>query len=304
MAVTLSPKQFLRKNIIEGVVNRQMEQNLDFIGLFDTVPTEAVSITYSEDLTSAGDDISDGTMGTPLDLGELSELTTVDISPITQKAGMLRPFGFQIRVSERDMRRSETIDELMRAVDRGAFAMAKKINDDIYAKLIATTNDINEVAGAAVWSADTADPMTDIVKFQEAMDLEGFPYQMTDAFLHKTNYYELKKYMIGVDRNWAMDPTGAQKEVPNVMGVRIHNTKSSQMSEGDFLGLDSRPGYRPVTSYFYRPEGFSARPESGMINVYQYKEEKYPHNLVTEFVGEVFNAVKIPNAFYYYSGGV
>lgn len=304
MTVTLSPKQFLRKNIIEGIANKQLEQQLDFKDLFDVVFTDAVSVAYSEDTTTAGDDITDGTMGSPLDMGELSELSTIEVSQITQKAGMLKPFGYQIKVSQRDMRRSEVIDELTRAVDRAAFGMAKKINDDIVTKLSAVSNDMTEVAGDAVWSADTADPMGDIVKFQEAMDLEGFPYQLTDLFLHKTNFYELKKFMIGIDRSWAMDPTGGQKDVPNILGVNIHNTHSSQLSESNIIGLDTRPGYRGMTIYAYRPPEMAGRPESPMINVYQYKEEKYPHNVVTEFVSEIFPALKIPNAVYYMAAAV
>jgi len=304
MTVTLSPKQFLRKNVIEGIANKQLEQQLDFKDVFDVVFTDAVSVTYSEDTTTAGDDITSETMGAPLDMGELSELTSIEVSKITQKAGMLKPFGYQIKVSERDIRRSEVIDELTRAVDRSAFGMAKKINDDIVTKLSAVTNDITEVAGDAAWNADTADPIKDIVSFQEAMDVEGFPYQMTDLFLHKTNFYELKKFMLGIDRSWALDPTGGQKDVPNLMGVNIHNTHSTQLSESNIIGLDSRPGYRGMTLYAYRPAEMAGRAESPMINVYQYKEEKYPHNIVTEFVSEILPALKIPNAVYYMAAAV
>lgn len=304
MVTTLSPKQFLRKNLIEGIANKQMEQNLDFMNLFDITYTDNVSVTYHEDLTTAGEDITNGVMGEPLDLGELSELTTVEISPITQKSGMLNPFGLQIKVSERDMRRSEIINDLVRATDRAAFAMAKKVNDDIVTDLAAVTNDITEVDGSAVWSGDTADPVGDIVLFQEAMDLEGWGQELTDLFLHKTNYYEFKKYMLGVDRDWAMSPLGGNKEVPNVMGVNIHNTKSTQLSEGAYLGIDSRPGFRPMEIYAYRPEGFGARPELSLINVYRYKEEKYPHNEVVEFVAETMYALKQPNSVCYKSSGI
>ena len=304
MVVTLSPKQFLRKNLIEGIANKQLEQNLDFIDLFPVTYTDNVSVTYHEDLTTAGEDQTNEVTGAPIDLGELSELSTVEISSITQKSGMLQPFGIQIKVSERDMRRSEIINDLTRAVDRISFLMAKKMNDDQVTILTGVSNDITEVNGSAAWSEDTADPVGDIVLFQEAMDLEGWDSQLTDIFLHKTNYYEFKKYMLGVDRAWAMSPLGGNKEVPNIMGVNIHNTKSTQLSEAAYVGIDGRPGFQPIDVYAYRPEGFSTGGDVRLLNVYRYKEEKYPHNEVVEFVAETHYALKRPNSACYKSSAI
>lgn len=304
MAVTLSPKQFLRKNVIEGVANAQMEENLDFLPLFNTVYTDAVSVTYAEDLTTAGEDITNEVMGEPVQLGELSELPNVEISPITQKAGMLRPFGFQFKISERAMKRTETVNELMRATERVGFAMARKVNNDIGNKLIAVSNDMTEVAATTAWSEDTADPINDLLRFKKAFHVNGFGSKLTDIFLPTDNYAELEQYMVGIDRNWGIDPRG-EEEVPRIRGISIHEVFNTDvLDEADVLGIDSRPAFKPMEIYAYRPEGYSLDNKFQMINVSQYQEPNHPRNTVVEFVAETLYALKRPNSVYYYNEAV
>lgn len=304
MAVTLSPKQFMRKNLIEGIANAQMEDNLDFLPLFNTTYTDAVSVTYSEDLTTAGEDITNEVMGEPVQLGELSELPNVEVSAITQKAGMLRPFGVQFKISERAMRRDEVVNELIRATERVGFAMARKMNNDIGSKLTGVSNDLTEVAASTAWSEDAADPINDILRFKKAMRVNGFGSKLTDLYLNTDNYAELEQYMVGIDRNWGIDPRG-EEEVPRIRGVSIHEILNTDViDEGDVLGLDTRPAFKPLEIYAYRPEGFSTDNKFRMINVYQYKEDNFPRNTVVEFVAETLYALKKPNSVYYYNEAV
>jgi len=304
MTLTLSPKEFLRKNRIEGIANAQMEEDLDFVDLFNPVYTDSVSVTYHEDLTTAGDDITSGVTGEPLDLGELSELPTVEISPITQKAGMLNPFGLQMKVSERDMKRSETVNDLMRATERIGYVMGRKVNNDIVASLKAVSNDITEVDGAASWSEDTADPVNDIIRFKKAFKVNGFKSRLKRLYVHTDNYSELEELMVGVDRPWAINPR-TEEDIPPIRGVNITEiTNSGELAEGAYLGIDDRPQFRPMDVYAYRPEGFSIDPKFRMINVYRYKEQQYPHNEVVEFIGETLYAIKKPNSVCYKSSGI
>ena len=194
-AVTLDPRTFMQPKLIEGIVNREIEPKLNFINLFPKVYTKATSVEYKTDDTTAADDISGGVMGVPVDMGEMSALTEIEVSAIDRQNGSLREFGYEIKVSERDLERNDVIDDLNRAVTRAAYGVAKKINGDIVTKLKAVTNDITEVDGAAVWSSDSATPVEDIISFAQAMDLETTDYELTDLFLNSTNYYELMKYI-------------------------------------------------------------------------------------------------------------
>ena len=299
--ITLSTKEALRPKIIEGIVNKELEQQLDFKDLFPVVNTDALGFTYMKDVTSAGDDITSGKMGKPLDMGELSQLTEVDVSPITLSHGALEAFGYRIKISKRSLREEAYVDELLRAYQRAAFGMAKKINDDILAAVIAATNDVTEVAGSAAWSADDADPINDIIRFQEAFDLEGYPFELNRLYLHKTNFYELTKYMAAIDRTWGLNPRN-EAAVPSLMGVEIMNTHSTQMSEGDVLGFDKR--YPAATIYKYMDPARSSSPVDNRIMVNRYEEEKHPHNIVIELTSEMGIAVKQPNSKYYYQTAI
>ena len=49
---TLDPRQILQPILLEGVINKKMEQQLDFNGMFPEVPTQALGFTYAQDTTS------------------------------------------------------------------------------------------------------------------------------------------------------------------------------------------------------------------------------------------------------------
>ena len=160
-------------------MNRKLESSLSFVNMFPTIPTDDVAVAYSEDLTTAGADITSGTMAKPLDLGELSGLSEIEVSPITQKHGMLRPFGYEFRVSKKDLERGQVIDDLTRGVGRATYGIASKINSGVLTKIKNASNDITEPyqdrAGSiwTAWSEDGAKPLSDILQMVEAMDIEG-----------------------------------------------------------------------------------------------------------------------------------
>lgn len=303
--LSLDPRTFMQPKLIEGIVNREVNPNLNFINVFPTVYTNATSVSYAVDDITAANDISDGVQGTPVDLGELSGLPSIEVSAIDRKHGALREFGYQIKVSERDIQRNDVIDDLSRAVSRAAYGIAKKVNGDIVAKLKAVSNDITEVDGASVWSAADATPISDILKFRKAMDLETTEYELNELFLHKDNYYELLDYAQNTDIRWAKDPFNANPDMPlNINGVNIHKLYTTELAEGAYLGIDGRPQSTPLTTYAYHPAGIQADGTLPLVAVNQYQEEGRPRNIVTEFTAETFHALKIPNAVCYKSSGI
>lgn len=303
--ITMDQRDFLQPKLVEGIVNREINPQLSFLNVFPVIPTTATSVSYMVDDDSAADDIASGKTGTPIDMGEMSKLSSIDVSPVNRKNGALTQFGYEIRVSKRDFERSEIIDDLNRAVSRAAYGMAKKINGDIVGTLKAVVNDISEVDGAATWDLDTATPVEDILSFADAMDLETTDYELTDLYLNKTNYFELLKYLQGIDINWVLDPMkNSQRAVPAVNGVNIHKLYSSELAEGAYLGIDGRPGNTPLTTYAYSPQGYQEEGEYPLVYVNQYTEDGKGGSIVTEFLAETFHAVKIPNAVTYKSGAI
>ena len=80
--MTLDPRQALQPRFIEGVMNKKLEQQLDFLDIFPRVNTDALSFSYFEDVTNAGADLAGGTMGKPNVLGEIGELSEIEVSRI------------------------------------------------------------------------------------------------------------------------------------------------------------------------------------------------------------------------------
>lgn len=302
VAMTLDPRQALQPRFIEGIMNKKMEQQLDFLNIFPRVQTDALSFSYFEDTTNAGADLVSGVMGSPNQLAEVGELSEIEVSRISMQHGAMERFGYQLRFSQRQLREAAVVDEIARAYDRAAFGMSKKMNDDIIDKLKAVSNDITEVSGSAVWSDAAATPVEDILSFVEASMIEGYPYELNELFLHKTNYFEMMKYLQGIDINWVRDPLAPEGRVmPVVNGVRINNLHSTQLAEGGYIGLDAR--YPAITVYEYKDPKHNTI-EGGMINVNVYEEERFPYNIVVEMYAERGLALKVPNAVSYKSSGI
>ena len=299
---TMDIRQVLQPIFLEGIVNKKLEQSLDFVDIFPKVRTDSLSFSYFEDTTTAGADITSGVMGTPNTLAEIGELSEIEVSSISVKNGAMERYGYQLRFSQRQLREDAVIDEISRAVDRAAFGIAKKMNDDVLSSLKAVVNDITEVSGAAVWSDPSATPVEDILSFVEASMIEGYPYELNKLYLNKTNYFELLKYMQGIDINWVRNPMDAGAQVvPVVNGVTIEKLFTSELAEGGYLGLDAR--YPAMTIYEYLDPKHSTLP-GGMVNVNKYEEERFPYNIVVEMYAERGLALKVPNAVSYKSSGI
>ena len=313
---TIDPRDFLQPKLIEGVINKKLESSLSFVNMFPVVPTDATAVTYSEDLVTAGADLTSGTMAKPLDMGELSGLSQIEVSPITQKHGMLRPFGYEFRVSKKDLERGQVIDDLTRGVGRAAYGMKSRINSDVLTILkgAASTNDITEPyqdrSGNTwtAWSEDGATPISNMLQIEEAMDIEGYDSECNTIYLQSSNYYELMDYTQNIDINWVQNPmANTTKQIPQINGVNIIKLKGTgELAAGAYMGMDARPEYAPITIYAYSQNGMGKDAEVPIINVFQYTENpgSYKEMVVTEFVAETFYALKAPNSVCYRASSI
>ena len=296
---TLDPRQILQPGILEGIMNKKLEQNLDFKDLFPVVKTDALSFAYFKDLTTAGADIASGAQATPSALMELGQLDEIETSSISVAYGGMERFGYQMRFSKRQLREAAIIDEISRAVDRAAFGIAKKMNDDIISAIAANGQSLGN--GAADWAAAGATPVEDLLTFKNASMVEGYPYELTDMFIHQNNYFELMKYIQGIDINWVQSPFGGVGELPVINGVKVHNMRSTQVVEDSYLGMDARfPG---LTIYEF-VDSDKSQIENGHVNMNVFEEERYPYNTVVEMFVERGIAAKLPYALYYDADGL
>ena len=285
--ITLTTKEALRKEFIEAYVLEKMNPTLGFLGLFPTVNLNgATSFKMFTDETSAEDDIISGVMGEPVDLGELSKLPTIEVSPIDSQLGDTKRFGFSLRFSQDIENQNERIDELIRAYDRASYAMLRKLNNDY-------VNTIKNYAKAEPISLNDGSWKTsnkiseDIIDMQEAFDIVGYDYSLTDMYISKDSWYGAKKYYNALDEGFT----------PNDMeGSTLH--KVNELDSG-LIGLDNIT--KPITTYYNVNSKYSTI-QNSFINVDRYVEKEYPKETVIEVWAEMGIGVKHPKAMLYQEG--
>lgn len=245
MVVTAPNETFLRKEFYVPRIFEIMEPQLWFLdngmpGMLPIVKSDSKAVTYKKETTSAA---SDTQKRTPRAKTELAKWTYVNISQMTETSAILNSKGFAVKISRDAIRFTEGVDEIKRAFKRVGYYLAQSINTDITTAIIdgATTPDWTP---HAVWSASDATPVDDLIRLEAQMEREGYPYELTDTLIHKTNFTELKAYLtsLDIDGTKQKDIYGQPQiskskiDIPIIQGS-VHKMQSG-ISEGSVIGLD------------------------------------------------------------------
>ena len=280
--ITLSAEKMLRKEFVERAILTKMKPQLYFLDIFPVVDLGgATTFTHFIDDKNAEDDIQNGVMSEPLPVTELSELTKIDISPISRKTGDTYQFGYAFEYSEAKLKENGFIDEVSRAIDRMAYGMARKINADIF-------NTMDTYAGAGItlndgqWD-DSAQINDDIIDLKYKFEDQTFQeYTLTDMYLNTTQMREVEKFYKALDGGF--NPS-------NTEGVSLTNTKTA-VTSGTAYCIDKN--VKPITIYKnVNPKHSTlSNPKSGLININTYEQDKYPFKKGMEVWAEMGIAVK------------
>lgn len=280
--ITLSAEKMLRKEFVERAILTKMKPQLYFLDIFPIVDLGgATTFTHFIDDVNAEDDIQNGVMSEPLPVTELSELTKIDISPISKKTGDTYQFGYAFEWSEAKLKENGFIDEVQRAIDRMAYGMARKINADIF-----NTMDTYAQSGITLndgdWS-DSAQINDDLIDLKYKFEDQTFQeYTLTDMYLNTAQVREANKFYKAL--------TGEFNE-SDVEGIEFHNTKTT-VSAGTAYCIDKN--IKPITIYKnVNPKHSTlSNPVSGLININTYEQDKYPFKHGMEVWAEMGIAVK------------
>lgn len=188
--------KYLRKGAALRLIYEVMEPNLIWSAFVTPISEESNSFMYQYDSTGKSGDTKKQTP--PMHAGG-AKFARLDKSRRTTASGLTQQNGFEIAIPRSVIRStSRGIQEVQDAYNTAGFWMAEWINTNILTALTggATTPTWTPTA---VWSAATATPVDDLIALEEQMDREGYPFRMTDVFVHKTNWYELKRYLTSVD---------------------------------------------------------------------------------------------------------
>ena len=107
--------------------------------------------------------------------------------------------GFMVRIKRSTIRNEpKGVSEIQRAYRFAGFWLAQFIHDDILAGILAGAT-VPTWTPTAAWSEGTATPVDDLIRLEEQMERDGYPYALTDVLVEKANWFELKGYLTSVD---------------------------------------------------------------------------------------------------------
>lgn len=239
-----------------------MNPNLAFIDILPTVKADSRSATFKKETAS---DSSDSKKKVPRAQSPSAKWAFVEISGMETDSALLQKKGVAVRVDRDAQMFTEGIDQIKRAVNRVGFWMAESINTDIANALI-NGGTLPTWTPAAAWSETTAKPVEDLINLEAQMERDGYPYSMTDVYVNKTNWSELKKYLTAIDvaDGKQRDIYGMPKIDKQTIEIPVVDSvvrKTAGMAEGGILALDRNnpagtiffnndPAYAPQTISF------------------------------------------------------
>lgn len=259
MSVSAPNEEFLTKRFVIPKMYEIMNPLLAWTDIFPMVKATAPVVAYKQETTS---DSGDPKKEKPKLMTTSGQWTYVNITQFTMKSALLNKKGFAIKIDQDALDYTEGVDEIQRAFRKTGFWIAEDYNDRITDEI--TTNG-TALSGAWApenpWDDPNATPIADLEDLEDCFIREGYPYRLTDVFVHKTNFKEYRKYLTSVDiSDWKQEnlygnPKGNSDviEVP-VINASVHRLLSG-ISEGSIIGLDrNNPG---MTIYYNQSPRYS-----------------------------------------------
>lgn len=260
MSVSAPNEEFLTKRFIIPKMYEIMNPLLTWTDIFPQVKATAPVVAYKQESTS---DSGDTKKELPKLMTTSGQWTYVSISQFTMKAATLNKKGFAIKIDQDALDYTEGVDEIQRAFKKTGFWIAEDYNTRISSEISASGTALSGTWGTtAAWSESNATPIADIEDLEDVFIREGYPYRLTDLFIHKTNFKELRKYLTSLDINeWKQmnlygNPAGKSDmlDIP-VAGVTVHRLLSG-VSEGSIVAIDrNNPG---MTIFYNQSPRYSA----------------------------------------------
>lgn len=249
--VSMPNDRFLTKEFVIPTVFEIMNPYLAFFDFLPKVKADSRAVKYKTETTSQS---GDPKKKTPRTRTPGSKFTYLDISQFTMQTALLDNRGFAIRIDEDAVQYAEGVDEINRAYSRVAYWLGEYLNTEI-----ATTLDAGATASSVtptkVWSDMTdGKHVRDLIAMAEAMDREGYPYQQTDVFVEKTNFYELQQFLVNVTagdlkQREILGMPVITKDMMTIPAAQCNIRKlKSGLTHGTALSMDGR---NPAATIYY-----------------------------------------------------
>jgi hypothetical protein len=247
----------------------------------------------------------------------------IDRTRMTENPAVLKQKGFRLRIPKKvllDVKMARA--EIQENYDYASYLLAEAVNTNMYSEITSQANtSTTKFVPSAVWSAEGAKPILDLVHLAEDMDVDGQPFNMTDAFINKTNFWELNDYLLTVDvDSWKQQQLYGQPTITNdKINIPMFGaiTKTAGATEGSVLGMDRN---NPAIEFYYRLDPDKSNPnisykvkENGterMVNTenfgfhYRWWEDVDTEDIIQEFSADFVTVVKKPYGVIYAASGI
>lgn len=288
-------EKLLNPNFVEIEILNKISPNLAWMDLFPPTQNDVGQYKRVQAASSAKDDSESGILGQPLELGPLSELDTIEVTPIDYSIGKLAIFGYSIEYKNTDKKQGDFADDLARAYNKASYNMVDKCNSIVGSELSSNSRKSTaDIKGK--WKSNDATPDSDVTLLEEEMAIEGKPFRMDTMLLNKNPFFGYKDY---VKTNPYADAKVSLDEIEKD-GIKFKNLNTS-LPLGTGNCIDSR--FPPISTFKNVDPEFSnvrkveielaTNPDSAsnketeefptsLINVDSYRQQKFPKKNVIE----------------------
>ena len=233
---------FLQPGVAIRKIYEVLEPNLKFADFVEGPITEdksSFTYMYDDDGTSA-DDLK---QTAPLHIVG-ADLPRLNFGVPSSAAGITSAKGFEVAIPRNIIREGIAGEAAVKRTFRKAgYILAQQMDSAILAAMIAGA-DTPTWTPTAVWSDDSATPVKDLMDLQQDFDQkdDGLPYNLTDVFLNKAGFYELKEYLNFLDGTQFNDqrPIGQMinRDTIFVKQADVTVRRTTGMTDSYVLGCD------------------------------------------------------------------
>lgn len=314
-------EKFLTKEFVIPKLYEIMNPLLAFVDVFPKVQSTARTIAYKKEKTS---DSADTNKQKPRTLTSSSQFTYLTINQMEIKAAVLNKKGFAIKIDQDAIDFTEGVDEIQRALRKVGFWLAQDYDEQVAAAITSGGTDISSAWSAkAVWSdLDNATPIADLEDLEDVMIREGYPYRLTDVYLYRDNFKELKKYLTSADISeskqkeiYGVPTVGLDTMTIPVIGSTVRRLLSG-ISDSQVIAIDrnnpgmtifynNSPRYSTATGAYETVENGKKirKPYSFGFNFNRYHDNE-THEEVLQFWYDIAPTVIEPYALLYKSSAI
>jgi hypothetical protein len=251
--------RYLQKGVALPLIYEIMEPNLIWADMLKQVPEDSNAFMYQYDSTGKSSDAKKQTP--PIHAGG-AKFPRLDKSRRTTASGLTQQNGFEIAIPRSIIRStSRGPAEVQDAYNSAGYWMAEWINTNILSALTsgATTPTWTPTT---TWDGATATPIDDLIRLGAQMDREGYPFRMTDCFVNKAEWYELKAYLTSVDIGdlkqkamYGVPEISADRIFIPVVDANVHKVMSG-MTDSYILAMDAKNPAAEI--HYYNDPMFSS----------------------------------------------